>query len=86
MSLPVPRLNQCRRRRRAARSAAPYSSGKQSGAPRLLSTSQGLLTDAVICGEGGDRVTAMVWLHPDHVGRVDGEGVAEASLRAELVA
>jgi feruloyl-CoA synthase len=53
--------------------------------PRLLSASQGLLADAVICGEGGDCVTAMVWLHPDHAGRADGEGVPEESLRAELI-
>jgi feruloyl-CoA synthase len=54
--------------------------------PALLSASHGLLTDAVICGEGGDCVTAMVWLHPDHAGRVDEDGVPEESLRGELAA
>ena len=54
--------------------------------PALLSASQGLLADAVICGQDGDRVTALVWLHPRHAGRVDADGVPEESLRAELVA
>ncbi len=54
--------------------------------PRLLSASRGLLTDAVICGEGGDRVTALVWLHPSHAGRVDAGGVPEEALRGELAA
>ncbi len=52
--------------------------------PKLLSASLGLLTDAVICGQDGDCVTAMVWLHPDSAGRVDADGVPEESLRAEL--
>ena len=52
--------------------------------PRLLSASRGLLTDAVLCGQDGDYVTAMAWLHPDHAGRVDADGVPEDSLRAEL--
>ena len=30
--------------------------------PQLLSASLGLLTDAVICGQDGDCVTALVWL------------------------
>jgi feruloyl-CoA synthase len=54
--------------------------------PRLLSAARGLLTDAVICGEDGDRVTALVWLHPDAAGRCDPDGVPEPSLREELVA
>jgi feruloyl-CoA synthase len=54
--------------------------------PRLLSASQGLVSDAVICGENGDCVTAMVWLHPDAASRLDDDGVPEQSLRAELVA
>ncbi|MFC4942979.1 AMP-binding protein [Pseudonocardia sp. GCM10023141] len=54
--------------------------------PALLSASEGLLTDAVICGQDGERVTAMVWLHPDHAGRVGADGVPDAELRAELVA
>jgi feruloyl-CoA synthase len=53
--------------------------------PQLLSASQGLLADAVICGENGPEVTAMVWLHPDHVGRCDEEGIPDDGLRAELV-
>ncbi|MFL6095874.1 MAG: feruloyl-CoA synthase [Blastococcus sp.] len=54
--------------------------------PRLLSASEGLLTDAVICGESGDRVTAMVWLGADAATRLDDDGVPDESLRAELVA
>jgi len=52
--------------------------------PQLLSASEGLVTDAVICGEDGDRVMAMVWLHPDHLRRCDGDGVPDDGLRAEL--
>jgi feruloyl-CoA synthase len=54
--------------------------------PRLLSASQGLLTDAVICGQDADCVTAMVWLHPDSVARLDDDGVPDDGLRAQLVA
>ncbi|WP_100499805.1 feruloyl-CoA synthase [Geodermatophilus chilensis] len=54
--------------------------------PKLLSASEGLLTDAVICGQDGDCVTAMVWLHPDHAGRVDAGGIPDDGLRADLVA
>src|SRR3954466_14312011 len=54
--------------------------------PKLLSASQGLLTDAVICGQDGDYVTAMVWLHPRPAARRAAGGVPDASLRAELVA
>jgi feruloyl-CoA synthase len=54
--------------------------------PRLLSVSQGLLTDAVICGENGDHVTAMVWLNADAAKRLDRDGVPDESLRSELVA
>jgi len=53
--------------------------------PKLLSAAQGLVTDAVICGQDGDCVTAMVWLSPAHAGRVDDQGVPEDSLRVELV-
>jgi feruloyl-CoA synthase len=52
--------------------------------PALLSASHGLLTDAVICGENGPEVTAMVWLRPDHAGRCDHHGVPDDALRAEL--
>jgi feruloyl-CoA synthase len=54
--------------------------------PRLLSASQGLLTDAVVCGQDGEFVTAMGWLRSDAAGRVDAGGVPEPSLRAELEA
>ena len=54
--------------------------------PRLLSASRFLLLDAVICGQDGDCVTAMVWLGPAHAGRVGADGVPEDSLRAELAA
>jgi feruloyl-CoA synthase len=53
--------------------------------PQLLSAAQGLVTDAVICGENGPEVTAMVWLHPDHADRCDDHGVPDDGLRAELV-
>jgi feruloyl-CoA synthase len=52
--------------------------------PALLSASQGLLADAVICGQDGDCVTAMVWLHSGAADRCDADGVPEPSLRADL--
>jgi feruloyl-CoA synthase len=52
--------------------------------PQLLSAAQGLVTDAVICGENGAEVTAMVWLHPDSLRRCDDDGVPDDGLRAEL--
>jgi feruloyl-CoA synthase len=52
--------------------------------PSLLSASQGLLSDAVVCGENGPEVTAMVWLHPDHAARCDDAGVPDDGLRADL--
>ncbi len=54
--------------------------------PRLLSASAGLLSDAVLCGHDGDRVTALVWLAPPHAGRCDAGGVPDAALRDELAA
>jgi feruloyl-CoA synthase len=54
--------------------------------PRLLSASGGLLTDAVICGENGDEVTAMVWLNADAAPRLGDDGTPDPSLRAELAA
>jgi len=54
--------------------------------PALLSAAQGLLTDAVICGQDGDCVTALAWLHPQQTDRVDAEGVPEEGLRAEIAA
>ncbi|GAA4879509.1 AMP-binding protein [Actinomycetospora straminea] len=53
--------------------------------PRLLSASHGLLADAVLCGEGTDAVTAVVWLHPEHAHRCP-DGVPEDDLRADLAA
>ncbi len=53
--------------------------------PRLLSASNGLLTDAVLCGENGESVSAMVWLHPDHAHRCL-DGVPDDGLRADLEA
>src|SRR3954469_15903457 len=53
--------------------------------PQLLSASQGLLADAVICGENGAEVTAMVWLHSEHAGRCTEDGVPDEGLRADLV-
>src|SRR3954453_994008 len=41
--------------------------------PKLLSAAQGMISDAVLCGADGDRVTAMVWLHPAHASRVDAD-------------
>jgi feruloyl-CoA synthase len=54
--------------------------------PKLLSASQGLLSDAVICGQDGDCVTALVWLSPAHAGLTHPDGVPKESLRSELVA
>ncbi|MEV6059976.1 AMP-binding protein [Nocardia asteroides] len=54
--------------------------------PRLLSAAQGLLNDAVICGEDGDYVAALVWLHPDHHGRVAPDGTPDDLLSEELQA
>jgi feruloyl-CoA synthase len=53
--------------------------------PQLLSAAQGLITDAVICGESGLEVTAMVWLHPEQAARCDDDGVPDDGLRADLV-
>jgi feruloyl-CoA synthase len=53
--------------------------------PQLLSAAQGLITDAVICGENGLEVTAMVWLHPEQATRCDDDGVPDDWLRADLV-
>ena len=52
--------------------------------PKLLSASNGLISDAVICGQDSTCVSAMVWLTADHVSRVDEHGVPEDALRAEL--
>jgi feruloyl-CoA synthase len=52
--------------------------------PALLSAAQGLLTDAVICGQDGGCVTALVWLHPDAAGQVGADGVPDEGLRADL--
>src|SRR3954471_2519109 len=52
--------------------------------PKLLSASNGLISDAVICGQDSTCVSAMVWLTADHGGRVDEHGVPEDALRAEL--
>ncbi len=54
--------------------------------PQLLSAAAGLLTDAVLCGQDGDCVTALVWLHPDHAARCSADGVPDDDLRAELAA
>jgi feruloyl-CoA synthase len=52
--------------------------------PALLSASQGLLQDAVLCGQDTERVTALAWLHPDHARRCAADGSPEPSLRTEL--
>lgn len=52
--------------------------------PALLSAAGGLLQDAVICGQDGDFVAALAWLHPHHHGRVDADGAPDPALRAEL--
>jgi feruloyl-CoA synthase len=54
--------------------------------PRLLSAAHGLLSDAVICGDNTDHVTALVWLHPDHAHRCGADGVPDDGLRTELAA
>jgi feruloyl-CoA synthase len=52
--------------------------------PRLLSAARGLLTDAVICGDNTDHVTALVWLHPDHAHRCGADGAPDDGLRTDL--
>jgi len=52
---------------------------------RLLSASDGLVTDAVICGEGAPYATALVWLRPEESARCPG-GVPDDGLRADLAA
>ena len=51
--------------------------------PRLLSAAAGLVTDAVLCGEQGDYVAALVWLRPELAARAP-EGVPDERLRADL--
>lgn len=51
--------------------------------PALLSASEGLLLDAVLTGQHGDEVGALVWLHPDHVARCT-DGVPTDDLREDL--
>lgn len=53
--------------------------------PHLLSVSNGLINDAIICGENHTAVTAMVWLAAQHAKRVDAAGIPEPALRRELV-
>jgi feruloyl-CoA synthase len=52
--------------------------------PALLSASQGLLQDAVLCGQDAEMVGALAWLHPDHATRCGSDGMPEPSLRMEL--
>jgi feruloyl-CoA synthase len=52
--------------------------------PALLSASGGIISDAVICGQDGDFVGALIWLHPDHAARCDDDGTPAADLRADL--
>jgi feruloyl-CoA synthase len=52
----------------------------------LISAMNGLIQDAVICGEGGEFVAALVWIHPSHAHRVSANGTPDTGLRAELSA
>ena len=52
--------------------------------PALLSAAGGLLQDAVLTGHDGDRVGALVWLHPEHAHRCDASGTPTPELRGEL--
>ncbi|MBP1823272.1 feruloyl-CoA synthase [Mycobacterium sp. OAE908] len=54
--------------------------------PQLLSACGGLLQDAVICGEGGEFLSALVWLHADHADRIDANGVPDDDLRDDIIA
>ena len=54
--------------------------------PKLLSASQGLINDAVICGQDAEYVSALVWLNPAQAGRLDADGTPEETLRGELAA
>jgi feruloyl-CoA synthase len=52
----------------------------------LISAMNGLIQDAVICGEGGEFIAALVWIHPSHAHRVSADGTPDTGLRAELSA
>jgi feruloyl-CoA synthase len=52
----------------------------------LISAMNGLIQDAVICGEGGEFVAALVWIHPSHGHRMAADGTHDTGLRAELSA
>ncbi|WP_029112536.1 AMP-binding protein [Mycobacterium sp. URHB0044] len=54
--------------------------------PQLISAMNGLIHDAVICGEGGEFVAALVWIHPSHAHRVSADGTPDTGLRTELSA
>jgi feruloyl-CoA synthase len=52
----------------------------------LISAMKGLIQDAVIGGEGGEFIAALVWIHPSHAHRVSTDGLPDTGLRAELSA
>jgi feruloyl-CoA synthase len=52
----------------------------------LISAMNGLIQGAVICGEGGEFVAALVWIHPSHAHRMAADGTPDTGLRAELSA
>ena len=54
--------------------------------PALLSAAGGLLQDAVLCGQDGEYVAALAWLHPEHRDRFDPVTGPSPDLRAELAA
>ena len=54
--------------------------------PALLNAAGGLLLDAVLCGQDGEQVTALAWLHPDQLARYDPATGPRKDLRAELAA
>ncbi len=54
--------------------------------PQLISAMNGLIQDAVMCGEGGEFLAALVWIHPSHAHRVSADGTPDTRLRAELSA
>ena len=54
--------------------------------PQLISASDGLITDAVICGHDTDAVSALVWINPVRASELSEDGVPGAHLREDLEA
>lgn len=53
---------------------------------KLISMSHGVIQDAVICGHGGDFVSALVWVHPDYAHQIADDGTPDDGLHKDLAA